>query len=120
MFSLHGQVGKLQCPLLLVSGEDDCNIPAVESAEDIRKMMEAAGNVHLLTSMSYPGTGHLIDPPYCPHIPFSKMVIPTKNKKGNTPPPPMPFSAHSITPPIPHSPSPICSLTPPSSANNQL
>ncbi|XP_064417182.1 peroxisomal succinyl-coenzyme A thioesterase-like [Latimeria chalumnae] len=74
-------VGKLQCPLLLVSGEDDCSFPLVELAEDIRKMMEAAGNAHLLTSVSYPGTGHLIDPPYCPHIPFSKMDIPTKSKK---------------------------------------
>ncbi|XP_064417218.1 peroxisomal succinyl-coenzyme A thioesterase-like isoform X1 [Latimeria chalumnae] len=74
-------VGKLQCPLLLVSGEDDCSFPLVEFAEDIRKMMEAAGNTHLLTSVSYPGTGHLIDPPYCPHIPFSKLDILTKNKK---------------------------------------
>ncbi|XP_064417181.1 peroxisomal succinyl-coenzyme A thioesterase-like [Latimeria chalumnae] len=74
-------VGKLQCPLLLVSGEDDCNVPALESAEDIQKMMEAAGNIHLLTSVSYPGTGHLIEPPYCPHASFSKMTIPSQNKK---------------------------------------
>ncbi|XP_064417217.1 peroxisomal succinyl-coenzyme A thioesterase-like [Latimeria chalumnae] len=73
-------VGKLQCPLLLVSGEDDCCFPVMEFAEDIRKMMEAAGNVHLLTSVSYPGTGHLIEPPYCPHSPFSKMAIPTRKK----------------------------------------
>ncbi|XP_064409126.1 bile acid-CoA:amino acid N-acyltransferase-like [Latimeria chalumnae] len=75
------KVGKLQCPLLLVSGEDDCIVPAVESAEDIRKVMEAAGNVHLLTSVSYPGAGHLIEPPYCPHASFSKMTIPSQNKK---------------------------------------
>lgn len=31
------------------------------------EMMERAGNSHLLTVLSYPNTGHLIEPPYIPH-----------------------------------------------------
>uniref|UniRef100_A0A4W6DBF7 Acyl-CoA thioesterase 19 n=1 Tax=Lates calcarifer TaxID=8187 RepID=A0A4W6DBF7_LATCA len=54
------QVGRLQCPLLLVVGEDDQNWP-------MKEMMERAGNSHLLTILSYPNAGHLIEPPYTPH-----------------------------------------------------
>uniref|UniRef100_A0A673B7V5 Acyl-CoA thioesterase 19 n=1 Tax=Sphaeramia orbicularis TaxID=375764 RepID=A0A673B7V5_9TELE len=58
-------VGRLQCPLLLIVGEDDQNWAAPEFAQD--EMMEQAGNSHLLTLLSYPNTGHLIEPPYSPH-----------------------------------------------------
>lgn len=34
----------------------------------MKAMMEQAGNSHLLTILSYPNTGHLIEPPYTPHI----------------------------------------------------
>ncbi|XP_026166403.1 peroxisomal succinyl-coenzyme A thioesterase-like isoform X1 [Mastacembelus armatus] len=61
------QVGRIQCPLLLVVGEDDQNWPALESAMDMKEMMERAGNSHLLTVLSYPNAGHLIEPPYAPH-----------------------------------------------------
>uniref|UniRef100_A0A669CTL2 Acyl-coenzyme A thioesterase 4 n=1 Tax=Oreochromis niloticus TaxID=8128 RepID=A0A669CTL2_ORENI len=63
--SLKADVGRLQCPLLLVVGEDDQNWPAQESALD--EMMARAGNSHLLTVLSYPNAGHLIEPPYTPH-----------------------------------------------------
>ncbi|XP_069019193.1 peroxisomal succinyl-coenzyme A thioesterase-like [Embiotoca jacksoni] len=66
--SLKVDVGQLQCPLLLVVGEDDQNWPAPESATDIKEMMERAGNNHLLTVLSYPDAGHLIEPPYTPHV----------------------------------------------------
>ncbi|KAG7219670.1 hypothetical protein INR49_018916, partial [Caranx melampygus] len=33
----------------------------------IKEMMERAGNSHLLTVLSYPNAGHLIEPPYTPH-----------------------------------------------------
>uniref|UniRef100_A0A3Q0QU77 Acyl-CoA thioesterase 19 n=1 Tax=Amphilophus citrinellus TaxID=61819 RepID=A0A3Q0QU77_AMPCI len=62
---LKADVGQLQCPLLLVVGEDDQNWPAPESALD--ETMERAGNSHLLTVLSYPNAGHLIEPPYTPH-----------------------------------------------------
>lgn len=65
--SLKVDVGRLQCPLLLVVGEDDQNWPARESAVDMKEMMERAGNSHLLTVLSYPNTGHLIEPSYLPH-----------------------------------------------------
>ncbi|XP_071314669.1 peroxisomal succinyl-coenzyme A thioesterase-like isoform X2 [Trachinotus anak] len=34
---------------------------------DMKEMMARAGNSHLLTVLSYPNTGHLIEPPYTPH-----------------------------------------------------
>uniref|UniRef100_A0A673B7T3 Acyl-CoA thioesterase 19 n=1 Tax=Sphaeramia orbicularis TaxID=375764 RepID=A0A673B7T3_9TELE len=65
-------VGRLQCPLLLIVGEDDQNWAAPEFAQDIKEMMEQAGNSHLLTLLSYPNTGHLIEPPYLPHARASR------------------------------------------------
>ncbi|XP_078138177.1 peroxisomal succinyl-coenzyme A thioesterase-like isoform X1 [Centroberyx gerrardi] len=59
-------VGRIKCPLLLVCGDDDQNWATVESAEDIAKMMRAAGNEHLLTTVTYHDAGHLIEPPYTP------------------------------------------------------
>ncbi|XP_051239453.1 peroxisomal succinyl-coenzyme A thioesterase-like [Dicentrarchus labrax] len=64
--TLKVDVGRLQCPLLLVVGEDDQNWPTYESAMDMKEMMEQAGNSHLLTVLSYPNAGHLIEPPYMP------------------------------------------------------
>ncbi|KAJ8411291.1 hypothetical protein AAFF_G00172970 [Aldrovandia affinis] len=68
-------VGQIQCPVLLIVGEDDQNWPASESAKDMEKMMEEAGNSHLLTTLSYPGTGHLIEMPYTPHVRSSNFII---------------------------------------------
>ncbi|XP_033982711.1 peroxisomal succinyl-coenzyme A thioesterase-like [Trematomus bernacchii] len=84
--SLKVDVGRLQCPLLLVVGEDDQNWPTYESAIDMREMMERAGNSHLLTVLSYKNTGHLIEPPFTPFVrassfrtvtnpPFTMMVL---------------------------------------------
>uniref|UniRef100_A0A8B9LXH6 Acyl-CoA thioesterase 4 n=1 Tax=Astyanax mexicanus TaxID=7994 RepID=A0A8B9LXH6_ASTMX len=69
------QMGLIQCPILLIVGEDDQNWAAAESAEDMKKMMEQAGNSHLLTVLSYPHTGHLIEPPYCPHVRSSNFKL---------------------------------------------
>ncbi|XP_044211586.1 peroxisomal succinyl-coenzyme A thioesterase-like [Thunnus albacares] len=66
--ALKVDVGRLQCPVMLVVAEDDQNWPASESAQDIKEMMEQAGNSHLLTILSYPNAGHLIEPPYTPHF----------------------------------------------------
>ncbi|TRY59734.1 hypothetical protein DNTS_026822 [Danionella cerebrum] len=44
-------------------------IPADPSLKvDIELMMKKAGNRHLLTVLTYPGAGHLIEPPYTPHF----------------------------------------------------
>nr|XP_020449157.1 acyl-coenzyme A thioesterase 4-like [Monopterus albus]XP_020449158.1 acyl-coenzyme A thioesterase 4-like [Monopterus albus] len=69
---LKVDVGRIRCPLLLVVGEDDQSWPAHESAMDMKEMMERAGNSHLLTILSYPNTGHLIEPPYTPHTRASR------------------------------------------------
>uniref|UniRef100_A0A3B3ZNH8 Uncharacterized protein n=1 Tax=Periophthalmus magnuspinnatus TaxID=409849 RepID=A0A3B3ZNH8_9GOBI len=59
---------KINCPVLLVCGEDDQNVPSVEIADDIERTMHAAGKGHLLTRINYPGAGHLIEVPYAPHF----------------------------------------------------
>ncbi|XP_066525092.1 acyl-CoA thioesterase 19 [Hoplias malabaricus] len=69
------EMGRINCPVLLIAGEDDQNWPASESAEDMKKMMEQAGNGHLLTILSYPETGHLIEPPYSPHTRASNFIV---------------------------------------------
>uniref|UniRef100_A0A3P8YKA6 Acyl-CoA thioesterase 19 n=1 Tax=Esox lucius TaxID=8010 RepID=A0A3P8YKA6_ESOLU len=74
-------MGKLPCPVLLIVGEDDQNWPATESAEDMKQMMEKAGNSHLLTTLSYPGTGHLIEPPYSPHVRVSNFMMTQTRQK---------------------------------------
>ncbi|KAI4872122.1 hypothetical protein NFI96_031072 [Prochilodus magdalenae] len=69
------EMGCLTCPVLMIVGEDDQNWPASESAADIKQMMEKAGNSHLLTILSYPETGHLIEPPYSPHVRASNFML---------------------------------------------
>ncbi|KAJ3612597.1 hypothetical protein NHX12_020865 [Muraenolepis orangiensis] len=68
-------VGRIKCPLLLVNGDDDQNWATVESAEDIANMMSVAGNRHLLTTLTYPGAGHLIEPPFTPHTRASNYIV---------------------------------------------
>ncbi|XP_029901864.1 peroxisomal succinyl-coenzyme A thioesterase-like isoform X3 [Myripristis murdjan] len=68
-------MGRIKCPLLLVNGDDDQSKATVESAEDIAKMMRAAGNEHLLTTLNYHDAGHLIEPPYTPHFRASNFII---------------------------------------------
>uniref|UniRef100_A0A672R1Z9 Acyl-coenzyme A thioesterase 4-like n=1 Tax=Sinocyclocheilus grahami TaxID=75366 RepID=A0A672R1Z9_SINGR len=60
--------------------KDDQNWPASESAVD--KRMEKAGNSDLLTVLSYPGTGLLIEPPYSPHVRFSDFKLLEAKTKG--------------------------------------
>lgn len=78
--SLKVDVGRINCPMLLVNGQDDQNIPTVEAAEDIAQMMRAAGKEHLLTRVEYPDTGHLIEPPYSPHFRATNFMKAGKEK----------------------------------------
>lgn len=48
----------------------------------MKEMMEKAGNSHLLTVLSYPNAGHLIEPPYTPHARFSKFMTVDTRQKG--------------------------------------
>lgn len=48
----------------------------------MKQMMERAGNSHLLTILSYPGAGHLIEPPYSPHCRASNFMLAETRTKG--------------------------------------
>ncbi|MBN3297653.1 BAAT acyltransferase, partial [Amia calva] len=61
------KVESLHCPLLLIAGEDDQAVAAIESVDEIEERLEAVGKSGLLTRIQYPGTGHLIEPPYSPN-----------------------------------------------------
>ncbi|XP_053723043.1 peroxisomal succinyl-coenzyme A thioesterase-like [Synchiropus splendidus] len=61
----------LQCPLMYVVGEDDQSTSSAENAALIEETLRGAGKSHLLTRLSYPGAGHLIEPPYTPNAPVS-------------------------------------------------
>ncbi|XP_078675157.1 acyl-coenzyme A thioesterase 1-like isoform X1 [Branchiostoma floridae x Branchiostoma belcheri] len=60
------QVETITCPILFVVGEDDKNWRSAKLARGAIARMEAHGktNYQLLT---YPGAGHLLEPPYMPH-----------------------------------------------------
>ncbi|TSM52327.1 Acyl-coenzyme A thioesterase 1 [Bagarius yarrelli] len=75
------EMGRIKCPILLIVGEDDQNWPAAESAEDMKKMMDQAGNSHLLSVLSYPEAGHLIEPPYTPHCRASNFMLEETREK---------------------------------------
>lgn len=44
--------------------------------------MEKAGNRHLLTVLTYPGAGHLIEPPYTPHFRASNFILQEMKEKS--------------------------------------
>eukprot|EP00058_Branchiostoma_floridae_P000246 XP_002585734.1 hypothetical protein BRAFLDRAFT_72249 [Branchiostoma floridae] len=62
-------VEKSHCPIMFVTGEDDMNIPSVFHANKAIARMKAHGKTNY-TLLKYPGTGHLIEPPYTPHCGF--------------------------------------------------
>ncbi|XP_061839565.1 peroxisomal succinyl-coenzyme A thioesterase-like [Nerophis lumbriciformis] len=74
-------VRRINCPILLVNGLDDQNQATVEFAEDIFQMMRSVGKDHLLTRLEYPGTGHLIEPPYSPHFRATNFMWDSKKAK---------------------------------------
>ncbi|XP_073802756.1 acyl-CoA thioesterase 17 isoform X3 [Danio rerio] len=79
--ALKVDVGRIKCPLLLVNGTDDQNWATVESAEDMEMMMKKAGNRQLLTVLTYPDAGHLIEPPYTPHFRATNFLLHKMNEK---------------------------------------
>ncbi|KAJ8358535.1 hypothetical protein SKAU_G00150600 [Synaphobranchus kaupii] len=69
----------LHCPLLLFTSEDDQSCAVMENAVEIQERLQDADKSHLLTWVSYPGAGHLIEPPYSPHARTSLWTMkPTK------------------------------------------
>uniref|UniRef100_A0A3Q3DKK0 Uncharacterized protein n=1 Tax=Hippocampus comes TaxID=109280 RepID=A0A3Q3DKK0_HIPCM len=62
----------LSCPLLYVLGEDDQNLSSTENSKLVHiNGLKTAGKSYLYTRLSYPGAGHLIEPPYAPHTRMS-------------------------------------------------
>ncbi|XP_028430956.1 bile acid-CoA:amino acid N-acyltransferase isoform X1 [Perca flavescens] len=61
------KIEHLNCPLMYIVGEDDLSASSIESANLIEETLMAAGKSQLLTCLSYPGAGHLIEPPYTPN-----------------------------------------------------
>ncbi|XP_078366122.1 acyl-coenzyme A thioesterase 5-like [Oculina patagonica] len=60
-------VEKIDCPTLLVCGEDDGSVKAAEMTQEILKRMNSHGKGALCSVLSYSGAGHLIEPPFAPH-----------------------------------------------------
>ena len=60
-------VENISCPVLLVFGTGDLNVPSDFSTELIFNRLKAHGKKHLCSILRYPEAGHLIEPPYTPH-----------------------------------------------------
>ncbi|XP_073324726.1 peroxisomal succinyl-coenzyme A thioesterase-like [Pagrus major] len=72
------KVERLTCPLMYIVGEDDLSSSAIENANLIEETMSAAGKSQLFTRLSYPGAGHLIEPPYTPNARISLWSVKPK------------------------------------------
>ena len=60
-------VEKIDYPMLIICGSDDLAVATVEVAQEIHIRMTSHGKGARCSVLSYPGTGHLIEPPYAPH-----------------------------------------------------
>jgi len=60
-------VEEIECPMLIICGEDDQDVSASEMAQEILARMNSHNKGALCSALRYPGTGHLIEPPYAPH-----------------------------------------------------
>nr|XP_020448759.1 bile acid-CoA:amino acid N-acyltransferase-like isoform X3 [Monopterus albus] len=61
------KIENIACPLMVIVSEDDPSAASIESANVIEETLKAAGKSELFTRLSYPGAGHLIEPPYAPN-----------------------------------------------------
>ncbi|PFX24429.1 bile acid-CoA:amino acid N-acyltransferase-like [Stylophora pistillata] len=65
-YSAITPVENINCPVMLVSGTDDLNIPAEFAANFIFDRLKENGKEHLCINLLYPQAGHIIEPPYSP------------------------------------------------------
>ncbi|KAK7916066.1 hypothetical protein WMY93_011827 [Mugilogobius chulae] len=65
----------ISCPILYVLGEDDLNASSEENAVVLEKTLKSCGKGHLFTLLSYPGAGHLIEPPFSPNARISMWTV---------------------------------------------
>ncbi|XP_023279354.1 bile acid-CoA:amino acid N-acyltransferase-like [Seriola lalandi dorsalis] len=68
----------LACPLMYIVGEDDLSASSIENANLIEETLRAADKSQLFTRLSYPGAGHLIEPPYSPNSRISLWSVKPK------------------------------------------
>uniref|UniRef100_A0A3P9HRJ3 Acyl-CoA thioesterase 19 n=1 Tax=Oryzias latipes TaxID=8090 RepID=A0A3P9HRJ3_ORYLA len=78
------QLEEITCPLMFVVGEDDMSASSIENADLIEETLRAAGKSHLFTRLSYPGAGHLIEPPYSPMSRASFWAVKPKKREMMT------------------------------------
>uniref|UniRef100_A0A3P9HRG1 Uncharacterized protein n=1 Tax=Oryzias latipes TaxID=8090 RepID=A0A3P9HRG1_ORYLA len=76
------QLEEITCPLMFVVGEDDMSASSIENAD--LETLRAAGKSHLFTRLSYPGAGHLIEPPYSPMSRASFWAVKPKKREMMT------------------------------------
>ncbi|XP_029906760.1 bile acid-CoA:amino acid N-acyltransferase-like [Myripristis murdjan] len=68
----------ISCPLMYIVGEDDVNCSSDQNANQIEEALSAVGKAQLFTRLSYPGAGHLIEPPYSPNVRTSLWAVKPK------------------------------------------
>ena len=64
------QFEKIMCPALIICGENDDCIPSQHS-QKIAELITNNGHDNPCELVTYPGAGHLIEPPYAPICIFS-------------------------------------------------
>ncbi|KAF3856526.1 hypothetical protein F7725_017249 [Dissostichus mawsoni] len=77
----QGNLEHLTCPLMYIVGEDDLSASSIENANLIEETLSAAGKSQLFTRLSYPGAGHLIEPPYTPNSRASLWSVKPQKRK---------------------------------------
>nr|XP_020497981.1 bile acid-CoA:amino acid N-acyltransferase-like [Labrus bergylta] len=65
------KVEDVACPLMYIEGMDDLSFSSKENVDLIKETLDTVGKSHLFTHLSYPGAGHLIEPPYAPNTRMS-------------------------------------------------
>ena len=70
-YSAITPVENINCPVMLVSGTDDLNVPTDFTVKFIIDRLKENGKEHLCTNLRYPQAGHLIEPPYSPLCDYS-------------------------------------------------
>ena len=70
-YSAITPVENINCPVMLVSGTGDLNVPTDFTVKFIIDRLKENGKEHLCTNLRYPQAGHLIEPPYSPLCDYS-------------------------------------------------
>ncbi|KAM3838189.1 peroxisomal succinyl-coenzyme A thioesterase-like, partial [Diretmus argenteus] len=74
----NAKVEDVDCPILYIAGEDDLSCASTDNANKIEEALRSVGREHLFSRLSYPGAGHLIEPPYTPNARASLWSIKPK------------------------------------------